>query len=375
MQAIFGLDNCCSNAIVSLLSSDGKLVKVNKYFLFLHNDFYKNLLVDLNSDDVTIVFDDVSFCDLLVFQKSVHEKHFKCINTAEDIEQQNTSRTDTGTRSEKKSDSDEQLNIGVDNNEGIEESNEKVENSETFNEIKCPFKCINECKNWTEDTIFAHIFTDHHKDVDDNYQLSIERFIKNLYPKVSIKCALDSNCASFKSINLESKRYSKDSIKGINDLKNHYIQVHGEDSSICDNCGKEFRTKKHLRTHWNDVCNAKDEQCQDCGKIFKGYHNLRRHIKSFHKRKYQKNCTRCDKSFQDIGKLKQHIINIHEKVRNWICDFCGIKMAQFGNLNDHRLKVHGARFPSIVDYRNIVSMGKHPFAVNMEQSHSKKIYK
>ena len=130
MQAIFGLDNCCSNAIVSLLSSDGKLVKVNKYFLFLHNDFYKNLLVDLNSDDVTIVFDDVSFCDLLVFQKSVHEKHFKCINTAEDIEQQNTSRTDTGTRSEKKSDSDEQLNIGVDNNEGIEESNEKVENSE-----------------------------------------------------------------------------------------------------------------------------------------------------------------------------------------------------------------------------------------------------
>ena len=53
----------------------------------------------------------------------------------------------------------------------------------------------------------------------------------------------------------------------------------------------------------------------------------------------------------------------------------GIKMAQFGNLNDHRLKVHGARFPSIVDYRNIVSMGKHPFAVNMEQSHSKKINK
>ena len=49
-------------------------------------------------------------------------------------------------------------------------------------------------------------------------------------------------------------------------------------------------------------------------------------------------------------------------------------MAQFSNLNDHRLKVHGEKFPSIMNYRNIISSGRHPFVVNKEEALQAKVH-
>ena len=234
---------------------------------------------------------------------------------------------------------------------------------------------MNNYKDWTEDTMYAHIAIDHHEDVLNNYQLSVDRFIKNLCKRVSIKCVLNSDC-KFNSKTSNSIRFlNYYPSKGINELKSHYRTVHAKDPSICNTCGAEFKNTNNLRCHLNrGSCSSKDEQCHDCGKIVKGSHNLNRHIQRVHLQKGRKLCTICDQTFGDSSSLKQHNINIHEKVKNWICDICGTKMSQFCNLNDHRLKVHGEKFPSVMNYRNIISSGRHPFVVNMEKALQAKAY-
>merc|ERR1712126_87351 len=321
----------------------------------------------------TIVYEDSSFIDLLSFQRLVFEKHFKCTSSVKDHEEQNHEKTDFETVKDK-SDSEEKVNILETSKELFtsesKEAHIQTENSKTSNELKCPFNCEKASDNWTEDTIFAHIYTDHHKDVVSNYQLSTERFIKNLYQKISLKCSFNSDC-NF-SINKERRKGYTNYMQSINELKKHYYYVHVEDPKICDNCGKEFKNELNLKGHLRKSCNInfKDEQCQDCGKILKGSHNLNRHIRNFHLKKNQKICTKCDKVLYCSQALKQHISNIHEKLKSWVCDVCGTKMAQFCNLNDHRLKVHGAKFPSRMNYRSIISSGKHPFIKSTEEAHT-----
>ena len=388
-MSLFGIDNCCRNSAISLVSSEGKSVNVNKYFLFIYNEFYKNLLTELKSNDVTIIFDDWSFNDLLMFQRVVTEKHFKCISTLENHEEQNTNKTDIETKKERseyieyddieteneRSDSGDEGNIVEATKETLtEESKEAVtlmEDSKTLYEIKCPFNCAKASDSWTEDTLFAHIYIDHCKEVGNNYQLSVERFIKNLNQKISLKCAFSSEC-NF-TPNKESKMYTKE--KGIHSLKNHYQQVHLDDPSTCDNCGKEYKNGKYLKSHLQKgVCLQENEQCQDCGKNFNSRYNLERHIRQKHYKNQQKQCTKCGKTFYDSSSLKSHIRIIHEKLKNCICDMCGKNIGAFYNLNNHRLNMHGARFPSIKDYRSLISSGKHPFITNVKEALQAKLW-
>ena len=101
MMSTLGIDNCCRNSAISLVSSEGKSVNVNKYFLFIYNDFYRSLFTELKFDDVTIIFDNWSFNDLLSFQRMVTDKHFKCTQTVENQEEQNTNKTDIETKKER----------------------------------------------------------------------------------------------------------------------------------------------------------------------------------------------------------------------------------------------------------------------------------
>merc|ERR1712126_46405 len=191
----------------------------------------------------TKIYEDSSFIDLLSFQRLVFEKHFKCTSYVKDHEEQNHEKTDFETVKDK-SDSEEKVNILETSKELFtsesKEAHIQTENSKTSNELKCPFNCEKASDNWTEDTIFAHIYTDHHKDVVSNYQLSTERFIKNLYQKISLKCSFNSDC-NF-SINKERKSY-RNYMQKIYELKKHYHKVHVKDPIICDNCGKEFKNQ------------------------------------------------------------------------------------------------------------------------------------
>ena len=216
--------------------------------------------------------------------------------------------------------------------------------------------------------VFAHIYIDHDKDASNNYQLSVDRFIKNLKQKISIKCAISSDCNFI--LNKEAKQYltSKDSSRGIHVLKWHYKQVHLVDPKTCDKCGKEFRNGIYLKSHLRKGCQEENKQCPECGKVLIGAYNLERHIRNYHLKNLQKHCTECGKTFYDIRGLKTHTNTIHKKLRNFICDICGKKSGQFYNLNVHRLSVHGAKFPSITDYRRLISSGKHTFVTNVEEA-------
>ena len=137
-MSAFGVDNCCRNLSISLVSSEGKTVNVNKYFLMIYNEFYRSLLTELQSDDVTIVYDDFSFADLLSFQKLVNEKYFKCTTTVEDPKEQKPYKAEIETKKDT-SDSKEEENILEASEENItEESNKK---SLIRSGIKCPFNC------------------------------------------------------------------------------------------------------------------------------------------------------------------------------------------------------------------------------------------
>ena len=115
MISTLGLDTCCKNSSVSLVSSEGKLVKVNKYFLLLYNGFYNRLLSQLDMDDVTILFDDVSFSDLLSFQENVHGKHLTCVETADHKVNKTVIKN---IKNDISLDCEKNVNTKVENNEG-----------------------------------------------------------------------------------------------------------------------------------------------------------------------------------------------------------------------------------------------------------------
>ena len=354
-------------ASVTFKSSEGRSIHINKYFLFLFNSFYRSILEELIEESPVFIFEGVSYDELILLEKQILLKHLQCFDHSQSMISDEDDKDDEDkktqlARTDKPHSIDSDLmetsmkpeaahnNKNEESEEETKNSPIEVDNSEKkySNDIlECPFKCqeVPE-RDWTVDTLFAHIFSKHISDVRNNFYVSISTFIDKLSSKLS-----STNCA-FKCE--KSKHVYNDLVT----LKIHYQRCHEEDPVICAHCGDSFMNKVTLREHISRI--RVQQKCNLCGgKTFK---NINEHMKNHHgKKTIECSVDGCPLKFNNVYDLKKHTRVVHKKEKPFVCDKCGTKMAQFHNLKDHRIKVHKEGKISIKEYREIILSGKHNY--------------
>ena len=328
-------------ACVTFNTFDGKGIKINKYFLLLYNTFYRNILSEFIEEGQVFIFESATLDDLSILKEQIYQKHLQCKDCFQSSKenQNNEASSDSILRTE-----------FVDDEKLMDKDKlDTPDNRETDEPLimECPFKC-NEVpdSDWTVDTLFAHIFTKHIKDVKNNFFVSIDTFIGKL----------GSSLSSFKCV-LKCEK-SRNVFTDLRALKSHYYRCHVEDPVICPNCGASFNNAMAYYTHHHRTHSGK-KNCSLCGKTFR---NVYGHMLHAHgEKKITCKVEGCSVRFAVINELLKHTRVVHEKEKSFVCDLCGIKMAQVSNLKAHRMKVHKAGNLSFKEYKDMIRSGQHKF--------------
>ncbi|GJQ68883.1 hypothetical protein Trydic_g6078 [Trypoxylus dichotomus] len=120
-------------------------------------------------------------------------------------------------------------------------------------------------------------------------------------------------------------------------IKYHQYCATGKKPLQCAYCSKEFIAKAHLELHILNHTGRKPYSCDTCGKSFLQYAKLKRHM-LLHSNLKPCVCQKCGKSFRTNDKLKVHSL-IHSKERPFACKKCKAKFNNSSNLKKH-MAVH-----------------------------------
>lgn len=99
--------------------------------------------------------------------------------------------------------------------------------------------------------------------------------------------------------------------------------VHNPNASICDYCGKKFKTPYNLNAHRIHVHMAMKTprlQCKLCG-IWINENYLSNHVNRLHNTDTDETCSICSKVLNCKMSLKKHMKSVHG-VRKHACSFC-----------------------------------------------------
>ena len=337
---------------VTLSNSRGETVKVNRYFLELYNEFYQNILRSFGAlDELYFIYENTSLEDLEHLKQNINAKHLKCELQNHQIELEILNVEDT---KEEKNCTD-----GTENNTEIEDEEGSRNENNSFQE--CPFPCEDpSIEDRSADELYAHLTLHHKEELDNNFSVGIESFVRKLKRKVTKKCSY--GCSNIE----EYKTFAQ--------LQAHYRKVHTIDPTVCDHCGVSFGNAFKLKNHLGHLKSRTERvPCKQCNKIVPKYH-ISDHIKTKHTEpdKYKCSESNCQKSFGRSYELGNHTRIVHKMLKPFKCDKCGKAMSKFPNLSDHRGQMHGEKYPSIHFYRKLIASGSHPF-VRMEDCDLDKI--
>jgi len=135
-------------------------------------------------------------------------------------------------------------------------------------------------------------------------------------------------------------------------LTTHLSKVHGIHRNMeyqCPKCPSSFNFANHLKAHVekHSIPNREpDLFCEHCDMIFNNRSALNYHMQKHVKPKYQ--CTKCPKSFQSEFGLKYHL-KIHNNEAHYLCDDCGKKFISPYKLVQHRRAKHTLERPYICE--------------------------
>ncbi|XP_023222268.1 gastrula zinc finger protein XlCGF49.1-like [Centruroides sculpturatus] len=107
-----------------------------------------------------------------------------------------------------------------------------------------------------------------------------------------------------------------------------------DNSLTCEECGKNFVSKKNLLSHKKTHSNERPHKCVDCGQTFSLRNTLVCH-RRVHTKERPYTCTLCFKSFTQASTLKAHVIYKHTKSFPYSCDKCGRGFISPGQKVDH----------------------------------------
>ena len=102
------------------------------------------------------------------------------------------------------------------------------------------------------------------------------------------------------------------------------------DSTICTECGKDFKRKAHLREHMRTHNKVEEFKCIACGESFSDRKSLIQHADTFHpdmrdlfkKNSVPEKCNLCDVAFRSKREMRQHKIDEHGFEYPYRCSVC-----------------------------------------------------
>ena len=78
--------------------------------------------------------------------------------------------------------------------------------------------------------------------------------------------------------------------------------------------------------------------CPQCSRQFRTSSSVRRHLQDVHFRHKPEQCSSCPKRFRDCAELRRHVNGVHLKLKLFKCQFCNLSFAQ----NIHKTRHEGA---------------------------------
>ena len=126
------------------------------------------------------------------------------------------------------------------------------------------------------------------------------------------------------------------------DLVTHLEEVHDINEYACFSCDVIFQTPKRKQKHMEHC----DEgyKCSICKVTRNCQTTLKHHIKSIHKKIFDKKCDQCEMTFPTEARLTEHIFKRHIDVgKSYPCPICGKSYLHQKSVTDHIRKVHEKR--------------------------------
>ena len=129
-------------------------------------------------------------------------------------------------------------------------------------------------------------------------------------------------------------------------LQEHFNVHNGVKKFICDICGYCTWNQSLLRRHKGRHRTSKDFRCPECESAFVCRRYLNAHIRAIHRLGHLKPhvCDQCGKGFRTRDHLKRHELS-HSQEQPYSCDVCGRRYKQKCHLEVHCRQAHS--LPSI----------------------------
>ena len=109
---------------------------------------------------------------------------------------------------------------------------------------------------------------------------------------------------------------------------------------VCDECGKEYKTKSHLKRHIQIVHHKIRVKCDKCDFKATDKTTVERHSLVVHENvKTRYTCTICSHHVYTSSALKKHNASVHEGVR-YPCNLCQYKAVEKNSLRTHMIAIH-----------------------------------
>uniref|UniRef100_A0A0P4WMX8 C2H2-type domain-containing protein n=1 Tax=Scylla olivacea TaxID=85551 RepID=A0A0P4WMX8_SCYOL len=154
-------------------------------------------------------------------------------------------------------------------------------------------------------------------------------------------------------------------------LMNVHHKIHSDERpSLCDICGKRFKTPKQLRNHKTlhmKKTEAPQHQCEICHRPFSDKRMLRNHQESVHKKVKPFLCNYCGYSTASRSTLKMHMRQ-HTGEKPFACEKCKYRTSDHNSLRRHKMQHSGVR-PYRCPYCDYASIQSTTFKVHLKDKH------